>query len=201
LGTRYFGLKTKDIKDGLLLGEANCGDLQSYIDGDNSTIDDALRGKWCLQIAQDVAYVHERGIFHSNLGTTNVLVHQTSTTDLILADFGGSRCSELELDGGLIPDDPCFDPHLTDFTSPKVDLFSLGIVIYIIVTGHYPFYQSPAPQNEERFVYGARVRKLFDQGKFPDLSSVRFGGVVAGCCYERRFETAKEVVVALEAEI
>jgi hypothetical protein len=33
-----------------------------------------------------------------------------------------------------------------------------------------------------------------------DLSGVPFRDVIAGCYCERRFETAKEVVVSLEAE-
>lgn len=188
------------MKDGLLLGEADCGDLQSYIDRDDSEIDDALRRKWSLQIAEAVAYVHEKGIIHSNLSTTNVLVHKAGqTANLILADFGGSRCCELGLDGNLIPDNPFSDPHLKTFDSPRVDVFSLGVVIYIIMTGHYPFHQGPAPQDEERFRYEDRVRTLFDRGEFPNLSGVPFGDVIAGCCCERRFETAKEVVVALDA--
>jgi pentatricopeptide repeat protein len=135
------------------------------------------------------------------LGTANILVHQTDqTTDLILADFGGSKCLELDLNGGLLPDDPFFDPRLTEFKSPKVDVFSLGVVIYIIMTGHFPFHEGPAPQDKDRFIYDDRVLKLFDQGEFPNLSGVSFGSVIAGCCCERRFETAKEVVDALEAE-
>jgi serine/threonine protein kinase len=191
------------MKDGLLLGEAEGGDLQSYIDR-REDIEDTLRRKWSLQIAKAVAYVHEKGIVHSNISTTNVLVHRTGeTTDLILADFGGSRCLELKLDGLLIPDDPFFDPRLkmSEWKLPKLDVFSLGILIYIIMTGHYPFHQGPAPQDEERFVYGDRVRKLFNKGEFPDLSGLPFGEVIAGCCCERRFTTAKEVVQALEAEI
>jgi len=188
------------MKEGLLLKEANCGDLQSYIDTNNSNINNALRRKWSIQIAEAVAYVHQKGIIHSNLSTANVLVHQTSQSpDLILADFGGSRCLELDLDGQLLPDDLYFDPHLTTFNSPKVDVFSLGVVIYIIMTGQYPFHEGPGPQ--EGFEYGDRVQALYTQGKFPDLSSVPFGGVIAGCCCERRFETAKGVVVAIEEEM
>ncbi|KAF2241481.1 kinase-like protein [Trematosphaeria pertusa] len=200
---RYYGTCTLEgMKNGLLLGEANCGDLQSYIDKHNAKIDDTLRKRWSLQVAQAVAYAHEMGIIHSNLSTTNVLVHQIGQSlDLLLADFGGSRCVELNLYGGLLPDDPFSDPCLTDYESPKVDVFSLGVIIYVIMTGHYPFYNGPAPQNAERFVYGEHVRALFEQGHFPNLSEVTFGGIIAGCCCERRFETAKEVVVALEVEM
>jgi serine/threonine protein kinase len=135
LGTRYRGpYKIQGMEEGLLLEEANCGDPQSYIHRCN--IDNALRRKWSLQIAEAVAYVHMNSIIHSNLSTANILVHQTSQTpDLLLADFRGSNCTKLGLNGQLVPDDPYFDPQLTDFNSPKVDVFSLGIVIYIIMTG------------------------------------------------------------------
>ncbi|KAF1973138.1 kinase-like protein, partial [Bimuria novae-zelandiae CBS 107.79] len=197
----YHGLSSiEGMKDGLLFSEANRGDLQSYIDRENSYIDYALRKKWCFQVANAVAYVQENGVIHMNLSTTNVLLHQTDQTiDAILADFGGSRCSVLGLSGNMIPDDPYLDPQLTEFNLPKVDVFSLGVIIYIIMTGHYPFHERPAPENEEMHTYGERVQDLYRDGKFPDVSSVPFGDVIAGCCCERRFETAKEVVVVLEA--
>jgi serine/threonine protein kinase len=191
------------MKGGLLFDEASCGTLQSYIDGD-SKIDDALRRTWSLQIAKALAHVHEKGIVHSNLSTTNVLVHDTGETlDLLLADFGGSRCLELNLDGNLLPDHAYLDPQATiaDFHLPKLDVFSLGVVLYIIVTGHYPFGQSSAPEYEESFTYGDRVQALYKEGKFPSLSGMLFGDVIAGCCCERRFETAREVFLALEAEM
>jgi serine/threonine protein kinase len=164
-----------------------------------NSINDALRRKWSLQIAEAVAYIHEKDIIHSNLSTTNVLVHQTEQIpDLVLADFGGSKCRTLGLNGHLLPDTPYFDSQLTDFTTPKVDVFSLGVVIYVIVTGQYPFQEA---QELQDLAYGNRVEALYKEGKFPNLSGVLFGGVIAGCCCERRFETAKEVVVALEAEM
>ncbi|KAH8723059.1 kinase-like domain-containing protein [Phaeosphaeriaceae sp. PMI808] len=144
---RYYKPYTiKGMKEGLLLDEANCGDLQSFIDRDDCNINEALRRKWSLQIAEAVSYVHEKGIIHSNLSTKNVLVHQAGqSTDLILADFGGSKCRDLGLDGHLLPDEPFFDLTLTDFASPKLDIFSLGIIIYIINTGRYPFHTRPGP--------------------------------------------------------
>jgi hypothetical protein len=73
---RYYGLfrTSEDMPDGFLLEGANCGDLESYIDSD-CKMDDALRQRWSLQIDEAVAHVHKKGIIHSNLSTTNVLVH------------------------------------------------------------------------------------------------------------------------------
>jgi len=199
------------MKAGFLFDEANCGDIRSYINQHNDTINNALRRKWSLQIAEAVAYVHQKGIIHSDIGTSNILVHQTSETiDLVLIDFGGSTCLELDLSGHAIPGNAFLDPKLAasaDFKTPKLDIFSLGVVIYIIMTGYYPFYQGPAPQHDEctRLIAlheeSARAQAFFNEGKFPDLSGVQFQGVIAGCCCERQFETADEVVVALKAEM
>ncbi|KAH7111255.1 hypothetical protein B0J11DRAFT_543265 [Dendryphion nanum] len=64
------------MKKGLLLGEANCGNLQLYIDRVNCGIDSMLRKQWSLKVTQAVEYIHGKGIIHSNLSTTNFLVHR-----------------------------------------------------------------------------------------------------------------------------
>jgi serine/threonine protein kinase len=157
-----------------------------------------LRTKWSLQAAKALAYVHKNGIVHRNFCPNNLLVHGS---DLLLADFGGSSCRELDLNGHLLPDPPFFDPHLTDFNTPKVDVFSLGILLYIINTGQYPFHQGPVAQDRGRFEYEDYVEARLKRDEFPSLSGVQFKDVISGCCCERRFESAEEVVVALEAEM
>ncbi|KAF2021916.1 kinase-like protein [Aaosphaeria arxii CBS 175.79] len=191
----------ENLKDGLLLGEANCGTLQSYIDNDNNAnqLTDAIRKTWCLQIAEAVAYIHEKGIVHRNLSTDNILPHKTQkSTDIVLADFGSSRCEELGFPGDLIPDPPFLDPQ-SDFASPRVDVFSLGIVLYIIATGNYPFHTRPAPDVWNLDTYQQSVEDKFRQGIFPPLDNVLFGEVIAGCCREHCFESGKEVLAALGA--
>jgi serine/threonine protein kinase len=188
--------------DGLILSEANCGDLQSFLDQEDVDIDITARKNWSIQLAQALAYTHEKGIIHKNLSTTNVLLHKGDhAINVVLADFGASQWLELNIFGDLVPDDPYRDPYLKEFGSPRVDVFSLGITIYIIMTGHYPFHGRPAPENDDMFEYGKRVQNLYREGRFPDLSNVPFGNTIAGCCCERRFETAKDVVVALEKEL
>jgi serine/threonine protein kinase len=190
------------LENGLLLSEANQGDLQSYIDGP-SEIDTATRVKWCIQVAEAMAYVHDKGIVHSNLSMQNVLVHQRTPgqpPDILLADFGGSKCTELGVNGHLLPDDPFMDhtlPRDGPFDSPNIDVYSLGMLFYVIDTGHLPFHEGPAPEGRDWWAYEDRLRELSAEGIFPDLEGVRFRRVIEGCCCERRFGNGKEVLKAL----
>ncbi|KAH7385571.1 kinase-like domain-containing protein [Phaeosphaeria sp. MPI-PUGE-AT-0046c] len=168
---------------GLLFDEADGGDQQSWIDKDGNEINNFLREKWSLQIAKAVAYVHEKGVIHSNICPDNVLVQQNS---LILADFGGYRCLELGLDSHLIPNPPLLNPHLTDFHTPKVDVFSRSFLLYVINNGQYLFRHGPVLQDEERFDYEDYVHRQLNEDKFPNLSGVPFKDVIAGCCSRPR---------------
>ncbi|ORX95448.1 hypothetical protein BCR34DRAFT_498464, partial [Clohesyomyces aquaticus] len=91
--------------------------------------------------AKAVAYVYKKGIIYLNLSTTNVLVYKAAKNlDLILANFSGSRCRELGLDSNLIPNELFCNLHLTTFNLLRVNTFSVGVIIYIIITSYYPFY-------------------------------------------------------------
>ncbi|KAH8724535.1 kinase-like domain-containing protein [Phaeosphaeriaceae sp. PMI808] len=189
-----------NMKDGFLLDEANCGDLQSYIN--SNEVDNTLRRIWSLQITEAVAYIHKKGIIHMNLSTTNVLVHRDNQTiDLLLADLSGSCCPELGLDGGLSPDFPYYDLKTIEYQSERVDVFSLSVLLYIINTGYFPFCNSLAPQRPtELYRFGLRLQARYKEDGFPDLSNVPFGRVILGFCVERQFETAVDVLVALKTE-
>ena len=61
-----------------------------------------------------------------------------SGLDLLLCDFGGSYCGALDLDGGSLPCEPFYHPAFDgdeDECSPALDMFSLGSVMYVVLTG------------------------------------------------------------------
>jgi serine/threonine protein kinase len=201
---RYYGTcRMKNGDEGLLLMEANCGHLQQYIDREK--VSDSLRRTWCLQIANAVAHLHENGVVHMNLSTYNVLLHKTGQEpDAIVADLG--------LYGDVLPDGPFVDVRLVGahdpatqkgpVSLPKVDVFSLGAIMYTIMTGHYPFREAPPPTTfQEEIAYYEFVEDLYRKDQFPDVSDVVFGDVIAGCCCDRRYDTAKEVAAAMVAQV
>ncbi|KIV97856.1 hypothetical protein PV10_01560 [Exophiala mesophila] len=196
---------------GILLSEAVHGNLQAYIDSNNPTIDTALRWKWSLQAAEAIAYLHEKGVIHSDLRPENYLVHATveprddvdpsPSLDLWLCDFGGSVCEELGLDGGHLPDDPFFDHRKPWVSTRETDIFSLGSVFFNILTGYWPYREGPPPKSMEGIIaYEKEVNELFTASKFPDVSKSSGGNVIKGC-WDYRYQTAQDVVEAIKREI
>lgn len=191
------------MQQGLLLAEASHGNLQQYIDENNSFIPLSLRKKWCRQTAESITYLHSLGVIHSDLRPDKFLVLATSTAslDIWLCDFGGSTCEELGLDGGHLPDAGFFDPTQEYVSTPATDIFSLRCILYTILTGHWP-YKSPGPfkTTEEMDKYDQKVDLLFRQRKFPDLGGLIGGKVIIGC-WMKKYSTAEEILCALEAEM
>jgi serine/threonine protein kinase len=90
---------------------------------------------------------HYKEVIYSDLRPANCLVHVSGASlDILLCDFGGSMCSHLDLDGRGLPDHPFWD--LVWRSTTATDIFSLGSIFYIIMTGRWPY--KPALQSDEK---------------------------------------------------
>ncbi|KAF2869153.1 kinase-like domain-containing protein [Massariosphaeria phaeospora] len=177
--------------NGIVLSEASHGNLQKFIDSRNGEMHASLRWRLAEQAAEAITHMHKNGVIHSDLRPENFLVHDSGTRsadgltllDLWLCDFRGSTCKVPKLDGGHMPDTPFFDPRITSWESkPATDIFSLGSIIYAIMTGYWPFRTSPPPSAAEAMdIYRDEVDKLFGKGTFPDTSGLQGGDVIRGC--------------------
>lgn len=181
--SRYMGSRdTPDIR-GLLFAEASHGNLQKYIDQNNYSISLPLRMKWCRQVTEAIQHLHLNSVIHSDLRPENCLVHASmASLNILLCDFGGSMCPELDLDGRGLPDHPFW--NLDWESTAATDIFSLGSVFYTVMTGHWP-YKSALPSGEEgeedRWDYEDRVATSWKKGIYPDLEGVVGGKVMMGC--------------------
>lgn len=196
---RYLG----EYFSGILLSEASYGTLQAYIDSNHGDMSTSQRWDFCEQLAEAAVHIHSKGVIHSDMRPDNVLVHQIaqSSVSLWLNDFGGSTCEELQLDGGHLPDFPFADPRMPFESTPATDIFSLGSIFYVIVTGHWPFMNGPPDWKsaEHRLAYMNRVKISFEQGDFPAVSDLS-GGDVIKKCWEHQYNTAEEVLQAVRLE-
>jgi serine/threonine protein kinase len=101
-----------------------------------------------------VAHIHSLGICHRDIDLQNILVTSEESAPLgyklILGDFGQAkfmgRDGAVHIDSGLIP-------GKVSYTAPEVrktgwydgraaDVYSLGVVLFIILTGGYPPYST-----------------------------------------------------------
>lgn len=182
---------------GLLLVEASHGNLQCYLHEHNASIPFCLRQKWFIQAVESIAFIHSRGVIHSDLRPENFLIHGT-TLDLWLCDFGGSTCEELALSAKKLPDSGFFNPKLPWEPTFTVDIFSLGSVLYAIVKGHWPFRTGTGTfaSTEEMEEYEVSVDACFASGEFPSVEGLFGGDIILGC-WDGTFSQASEIMAAV----
>ncbi|KAF2241361.1 kinase-like protein [Trematosphaeria pertusa] len=200
---KYHGWQDKpESLRGLLLSKASHGNLQRYLEA-NHDIPLSIRQRWCRQAVESIAYIHHHGVIHSDLRPNNFLVHATTPTslDLWLCDFGGSTCEKLGVDGKQLPDPGFFDPNAEWVSTTATDIFSVGSVLYSIVSGHWPHRDlGPFKLEEDYRSYNERVEEHFRNREYPDVDGL-FGGTIILGCWTNEYSSADDVLRALDQEI
>ena len=93
------------------------------------------------QILEGLSYLHDNGIAHRDLKPENLLCSEDGT--VVISDFGLSKYFErgqlLKTRCGTIgytaPEIVNGEPY-----TPKVDLWAVGVITYILLSGIAPFY-------------------------------------------------------------
>lgn len=121
-------------------------------------------------LAGALAHAHEQGIIHRDLKPDNVMVHEAGDSPIIkLMDFGIAqiidRDERMTMTGSLIGSPSHMAPEIIDGedADERSDIFSLGTVLYAIVTGQLPF-EAPSP--------GALLKKILS-GDYPDPREIK----------------------------
>ncbi|HEX7736081.1 MAG TPA: serine/threonine-protein kinase [Ktedonobacteraceae bacterium] len=99
-------------------------------------------GQLLNQVADALQYAHERGILHRDIKPSNILLRDDSYA--YLADFGIAKLLEREngltQTGAFVGTPEYMAPELfEESASQGSDIYALGIVLYMMLTGKLPF--------------------------------------------------------------
>ncbi len=115
-------------------------DLLKSADKHRLPLEQAIR--IASQICQALVHCHSQGIIHRDLKPGNVWLSQDGTAKL--GDFGlavSADFSRITLEGALVGTVVYMPPELMlgHQAEPRSDLYSLGVLLYEVVTGRPPF--------------------------------------------------------------
>ncbi|HEV3258199.1 MAG TPA: protein kinase [Gemmataceae bacterium] len=121
-----------------------------YVDGRNfeELIEEHGRLPWkevldaALQVTPALKQAHDHGIIHRDLKPHNLMRTRDGTVKL--TDFGIARvfaAKQLTATGGLVGTAEYLSPEQAAGkpVTPRSDLYSLGVVLYVLLTGRHPF--------------------------------------------------------------
>lgn len=134
---------------------ASNGEIFDYL-VNNGRMNEKLAVVTFSQILQAVNYCHKRNVVHRDLKAENLLLDHEG--NIKLADFGFSNYyHEGEVLSTWCGSPPYAAPELfegREYDGPKADIWSLGVILYALVSGSLPFDGSTLQELRSRVICG-----------------------------------------------
>lgn len=136
--------------------------VMEYVEGESlaerltrdGQIDEPQAVTWSIQISDAVRYAHSKNLLHRDLRPSNVLLAQDGTAKVV--DFSISRLLERDPYASTrIGSPPYMAPeHFQGRATFASDLYSIGVMMYEMVTGVLPFFDLNPSRIEELVAAG-----------------------------------------------
>ncbi|KAG5684317.1 hypothetical protein PVAND_013552 [Polypedilum vanderplanki] len=139
----------------LVMEYVNNGEVFEYLVKNGRMKENIARQKF-RQIVSAVQYLHSKKIIHRDLKAENLLLDQN--LDVKIVDFGFSNMyAEGNKMDTYCGSPPYAAPELFQgkkYDGPEVDVWSLGVILYTLVSGSLPFDGSTLRELRERVIRG-----------------------------------------------
>ncbi|CAM2854505.1 Serine/threonine protein phosphatase PrpC [Pseudomonas gessardii] len=148
------------------------------------------------RLLRAVGMLHRRQILHRDIKPENLLLGDDG--ELRVLDFGLAYCPGLSEDRAhLLPGTPSFiapEAFGGERPTPQQDLYSVGVSLYYLLTGHYPYGEIEAFQRPR---FNTPVSASRYRPDLPDWLQQSLERSVAAQA-DQRYETAEEWLLVLE---
>lgn len=148
------------------------------------------------RLLRAVGMLHRRQIFHRDIKPENLLLGDDG--ELRLLDFGLAYCPGLSEDQpSTLPGTPSYiapEAFLGDAPTAQQDLYSVGVTLYVLLTGHFPYGEIEAFQRP-RFAIAVSASRY--RPDLPEWLTQSLERAVAADPAQR-FETAEEWLLLME---
>ncbi|KAF7086751.1 hypothetical protein CFC21_090010, partial [Triticum aestivum] len=152
------------------------GDLLSLLSARGGRLPEREAAGLAVQLASALAACHRRGVAHRDVKPDNLLF-DAATGALKLADFGSAEWfGDGRRMSGIVGTPYYVAPEVVAGREygEKVDVWSAGVVLYMMLSGAVPFYGAGRPGDlrgrapRQRPLPAARLRRRLPRGQGPD---------------------------------
>jgi serine/threonine protein kinase len=174
------------------------GTLAQLLNG--SPVSMTVTARVIRQVCEALDYAHAKGIVHRDIKPSNILIDERG--NCLVADFGLARIAEgatkLTQTGAVMGTPAYMSPEQADGkdVGPQSDIYSVGIVLYEMLTGRVPFEaETPIAVAIKHLTAPLPPPRILNPALIPEIEAV----VLKALARSRsdRFSSAEALVASL----
>jgi len=198
-----FDLVEHEGRPYIVMEYVNAGTLENVIQA-GALIPIRQVGEIMAQILLALDHAHSKGVIHRDVKPSNILC--PSSASIKIADFGVARLDSLEMTKPNVlgtvgtPNYMAPERFLGRPADVRADLFSVGVILYQLLTGSKPFVASELPELMQKLLteHPPSIVTLRPE-LWPEIDAVAQKALARNP--EDRFQTAESFVEALNRAI